>query len=90
MQSRPIPMTNLPWLETRQKIEMGYTGYYIERGGFYDIVLPDAHVQCQIPSPAMFDELADQGLRECFNRAHLVDFETNWKPKLLRSNLSDR
>jgi hypothetical protein len=86
--TRPIPLENKKWLDVKGNLSQGGTAYYVERGGYYDIIVPDAMWQCQIPTLATFEEMPPD-MAIFFNRHHITDFETNYKHILLRSKLSD-
>lgn len=86
--AKPPLLENKKWLDVKLVVDQGNEAYYIERDGMYDIVVPDALIQCQIPTLAMMEQLGEEGAA-FFSKKHITDFETNYKPKFKRSTLSD-
>lgn len=69
-------------------IDGGAEAYYVERAGYYDVVVPDATMQCQLPTLRTFDGMPPD-LQVMFSRVQCAQFETDYKHRLIRSALSD-
>jgi hypothetical protein len=77
------------WGEVRAAIKEGRKAYYVDNGVSYEIMVVDAPViQCEIMRLSMFTPDADPHLMTGYREGDTRDFVQNFKPTLLRSQLS--
>lgn len=81
-------LNNETWPRIKMMLESKMAAYYIERNGFYEIIVPDGLCCTEMPSLHTFDSMY-QEIGEYFNRRFIEDFEQNYKPSMKRSELSD-
>lgn len=82
-----IPMTT--WGEARAAIKEGRKAYYVDNGVSYEIMVVDSPmIQCEIMRLDMFTADADPHLMTGYRVGDTLDFVQNFKPTMLRSQLS--
>ena len=84
--NRPPRLSVCTWPEMRRVLTNDCRAYYIDRVTFWDIVSVTSDQVCEIPQLHAFEALGE--FNKYWKREWLVEFETEWKPKLLNSALS--
>ena len=86
MERRMIPIVR--WGEVRRALDEGAKAYYVDLGNFWDIVVVDPPLICEMMKAGAFDR-HDPDIQRHFSRQDAEAFETRYMPNMLKSNLGE-